>query len=285
MALSAFPYIGGKTALAGWIEEQFPDHTVYVEPFGGSASVLLNKSRSDVEVYNDLDGDVVHLFEVVRERTDELAEWVAQTPYSEELHQQWADEFYGGERPDDDVERAGRFIFLRYSQFAGKYRNKSGFKIESSRSRVGEPGVWAKVPEKIRDTCRRLQGVTILDRHFGDVIEKYDDPETVFYCDPPYLDKSHYRVDDFSHQDLDEALAGIEGDALVSYTDRPGGGLFDGWREITREHYHDHGAKTGEQQKEVTERLLVNFDPDDREPFLGDGQVRLGVATDGGARR
>ena len=72
MSLSAFPYVGGKTILAEWIIDQLPSHTVYVEPFGGSASVLLNKPRSNVEVYNDLDGDVVQFFEVARERPDEL---------------------------------------------------------------------------------------------------------------------------------------------------------------------------------------------------------------------
>jgi len=106
--MSAFPYIGGKTHLSRWIADQLPQHTVYVEPFGGSASVLLNKPRSDIEVYNDLDRDIVQFFEVARDRPDELAEWVRRTPYSQELHSEWVEQFYNGERADDPIKRAGR---------------------------------------------------------------------------------------------------------------------------------------------------------------------------------
>lgn len=269
MALSAFPYVGGKTTLSGWIIDQLPDHTVYVEPFGGSAAVLLNKPRSNIEVYNDLDRDVVQFFEVARERPEELAEWCRRTPYSEALHEEWARAFYSGERPDDPVERAGRFMFLRYTQFAGKYRNKSGFKRDTPRTRTGDSGVWRGVDERIDAVCERLQGVSIQNRHFRDVIEFYDDEHTVFYCDPPYLDKeASYLVDDFVHGDLADALEGIDGHAIVSYTNRPEG-MYSDWSELTRAHYHDSGAKKDESEEEVTERLFFNFDPAKCGTFLG----------------
>jgi len=83
--LSAFPYIGGKTRLADWIQSHLPAHTTYVEPFGGSAAVLLNKPRSKVEIFNDKDGDVVNFFEVAREHPDKLAEFCRYVPFSEQL--------------------------------------------------------------------------------------------------------------------------------------------------------------------------------------------------------
>jgi len=282
VALSAFPYVGGKTRLVAWITDHLPDHTTYVEPFGGSASVLLNKPRSRIEVYNDLDRDVVQFFEVARERPDDLAEWCRRTPYSEELHSEWTREFYDGERPDDPVSRAGRFLFLRYTQYAGKYEGPSGFKRDTARTRVGDSAVWPTVPERIEKVCRRLQGVSIQDRHFREVIEHYDDEDTVFYCDPPYLNKEgSYLVDDFQHAELADALDDIAGHALVSYTDRPEG-LYEGWEERTRGHYHDSGARKDEEEEEVTERLLLNFDPDRTPRFVDGAQQTLPKATDGG---
>jgi len=282
MALSAFPYVGGKTNLSGWITDQLPDHEVYVEPFGGAAAILLNKDRSNVEVYNDLDGDIVQFFEVARDRPDELKEWVRRTPFSEELHQEYVQAFYNGERPDDAIERAGRFMFLRYTQFAGKYEGPSGFKRDTPRSAVGESTSWANAPEKIRDVCERLQGVSIQHADYRNVIERYDGPTTVFYCDPPYLDKEHtYRVNDFEHAELADALADIKGYAMVSYTDRPEG-LYPDWNTVTRQHGHDAGNRTGH-TKEVTERLLCNFDPSTAPAFSGPEQATL-VQTDGGRK-
>lgn len=276
MALSAFPYVGGKTRLTGWITGHLPDHTTYVEPFGGSASVLLNKPRSTIEVFNDLDRDVVQFFEVARERPDELAAWARRVPYSEELHDTWADGFYSGERPDDPVERAGRFLFLRYTQYAGKYEGPSGFKRDTARTRVGDSSVWGNVHERIDEVCARLQGVSIQNRHFREVIEHYDDEGTVVYCDPPYLNKEgSYLVDDFEHADLANALEGIDGHALVSYTDRPDG-LYQGWTELCRGHYHDSGARKDEDEVEVTERLLLNYDPGEEPDFVEAQQQTLG---------
>lgn len=285
MALSAFPYVGGKTRLTGWITDHLPQHTVYVEPFGGSAAVLLNKPRSSIEVYNDLDRDVVQFFEVVREQPDELAEWARRTPYSEELHQKWTTEFYSGERPDDPVERAGRFLFLRYTQFAGKYEGPSGFKRDTPRTRVGESTTWKAVPERVDEVCNRLQGVSIQNRDFAEVIEHYDGPDVVFYLDPPYLDKEHsYRVTDFEHGDLASALDGIDGYAIVSYTDRPEG-LYDGWAEMTRGHYHDAGTRKGKDEEKVTERLFLNFAPGDVPKFVDAQQQTLKTVADGGEQR
>jgi len=285
MALSAFPYVGGKTVLADWIIDQLPEHTVYVEPFGGSASVLLNKPRSNVEVYNDLDGDIVQFFEVARERPDELAEWCRRAPYSEELHSEWVQAFYSGERSDDPIERAGRFLFLRYTQFAGKYNSPSGFKRDTPRTFAGDSKVWKQAPERINEVCDRLQGVFIQNREFSEVIEHYDAENVVFYCDPPYLDKEDtYLVDGFEHADLADALEGIDGYALVSYTDQPAG-LYDGWGQITREHYHDSGARLNKDLEEVTERLITNYDPSNHPTFVDGQQQTLVTATDGGTNR
>src|SRR5574343_303278 len=84
----ALRYFGGKFRLAPWIISQFPPHTVYVEPFGGGGSVLLRKLPAYHEVYNDLDGDVVNFFRVLREQPDELLRAIDLTPYSREEQRQ-----------------------------------------------------------------------------------------------------------------------------------------------------------------------------------------------------
>lgn len=282
-SLSAFPYIGGKTNIANWILDHLPDHHVYVEPFGGAAAILLNKPRSQIEVYNDVDGDVVHFFDVARDRPEELIEWVRRAPFAEELHDRWKDEFYAGERPDGDIERAGRFLLLRYTQFGGKYHSPSGFSRDTLRTRVGESRSWMRVPEKIKAVCERLQGVSIQCGDFREVIERYDSPETLFYCDPPYLNKEdlYPGADGFSHKELAAALSDVDGFALVSYSDRPDG-LYSSWHEVTRESYHNAGARGEKNSKQVNERLLMNFDPSEVPKFVGPQQTTLTLGEEVG---
>lgn len=274
MALSAFPYVGGKTQLADWVIDHLPNHTTYVEPFGGSAAVLLNKPRSALEIYNDLDRDLVQLFEIARDRPEDLMAWARRTPFSEELYTEYVEAFYNGERPDDPIERAGRFLFLRYSQFGGKYDHPSGFKRDTIATLTSEAAAWARVPERIEATCERLQGVSIQHDSFDAIIDRYDSPSTAFYCDPPYLDKeSTYRVDEFEHEALAAALTDIEGYALVSYTDRPDE-LYADWTTVTRQYHHDGDIDDG-RSNEVTERLLCNFDPEYAPTFVTATQQTL----------
>lgn len=110
---ATFPSPGGKSRYASWLL----DHQCFAEVFGGAARVLANKDpdSSSVEVYNDADGDLVHFFEVLRDKPDELVDWLDQMPYSRHLYDQWATHYYGGYRPVDDIKRAGRFYFLRYA--------------------------------------------------------------------------------------------------------------------------------------------------------------------------
>lgn len=127
MAKNVFGYPGGKTNMADWIINQLPQHQCYVEVFGGSAGVLANKPPSNSEVLNDRDGDIIHFFETLRDKGGELVSWLRDTPHSRQLHNKYGEEFYNGYRPDDDIERAGRFWYLRETSFGGKYTSHSGY--------------------------------------------------------------------------------------------------------------------------------------------------------------
>lgn len=266
--MSAFPYVGGKSELSPWIVDHLPDHDCYIEPFSGSASVLLAKPRSKVEVLNDLDGDVVQFFRVARDRPDELREFVRDTPYSRELYNEWADAFYNGHRPEDSVERAGRWVFLRYAAFGGKYRNKSGFKRASHLNSQPPSKIWSQVPDRVGALRDRLRGVDIECLPALELVEKYDSPVTVAYCDPPYLgcEGEYYPESDIDHEELESLLSNMEGRALVSYSDLPE--CFGSWWVRCRD-YQQRARRGGDGwEDQAVERLCMNFRPDRTSTFV-----------------
>jgi DNA adenine methylase len=258
-----FPYPGGKSNLADWILDQFPtDYRRYVEVFGGAASVLYRKDPSPEEVYNDLNTDLTHFFETVRDRPDDLADWLADKDYSEERFDSWADAYYAGERSDDPVERAGRFYFLRYSQFSGSIANKSGFRPAEGEASPARTWRNARSRERLEELAARFAAVEIRALDWRHVLAEYDGPETVFYLDPPYVGREHhYRCTEFAHDDLAATLADLDGRWLVSY-DRLPEALAD--REdlfvASTDAYYTMGNGTGG-GRETVEQLVCNFDP------------------------
>lgn len=240
MTETAFPYPGGKSRYADWIVSSLPDHSCYVEVFGGSGAVLLNKQPSQIEVYNDLDGSIPRFFRVLRDQGDELREYLRNVEFSLELYANWTRKYYNGWRPKDDVKAAAVFFFSRYAQWGGKHEGISGFarsasgrnkadsfqakceRLKHFQDRLNETaeGEW---PEAFKEFRSRHRSVLIDNLDYQDIFRKYDadnsDGEgTVFYCDPPYVDTEHrYEGDGFDHQEFIEALTGLEGDWLLSY--------------------------------------------------------------------
>lgn len=284
MTLSAFPYIGGKQQLADWIVGHLPEHKVYVEVFGGAASVLLNKPESRTEVYNDRNGDLVQFFEVARDRPDELEEWLQMVPYSRELHEEWATEFYQeGHRPDDPVERAGRFFFMRYTQFAAKIHTKSGFK---STRETNSASAFSTARDRIQDISDRFGNVIVECLDWKDLVDQYDSPETVMYLDPPYVDtEGYYGAFDFSHNELLATLDDLEGRWLLSYEKVPEALREEEYWVSEREVSWAARANKYEGRKDATERLIMNFDPKEEPSFSGPEQQTLFAETDGGKPR
>lgn len=138
--------------LAPWIISHFPEHRIYVEPFGGGGSVLLRKPRSYAEVYNDLDSEIVNLFRIVRERGDELARALRFTPYSREEYLATA------ETSEDPLERARRTVVRSFMGFSSTsiHRN-TGFRSDSNRSGTTPAHDWASYPETLSHTMERLR--------------------------------------------------------------------------------------------------------------------------------
>jgi len=272
---NVFSYPGAKTLLSPWIIDHFPDHEVYVEPFAGSAAVLVNKEPSSVEILNDQDGDIVHFFETLRDRGEELEEWLRNTPFSREHHNEYADQFYKGYRPVDDVERAGRFFYLRSTQFAQKYTDKSGFRLSTARNHATEFQNRVDELHKFRD---RLQKVQIENLDYAELVERTDGEEVLFYFDPPYVDEGddlYSHSQQFDHQRFVDVLEKVEGRWVVSYTDLPDG-MDDGYHVVSQERRGTMRTGQGDWEQTNTERLVLNFDPEQTAMFSEHEQARLG---------
>lgn len=280
---SVFPYPGGKSNLAPWIMDHLPAHECYVEVFGGSASVLVSKEPSAIEVYNDRDGDLVHFFEVFRDQTEELIKYLRRTPYSSDLHKKWGRQFYAGYRPENDVERAARFFYLRFTQFASKYNGISGFRSMKQRSPAKQ---MAQARENLAAFADRFDPVVIENRDFRSVFSRFDGDSTLFYCDPPYVEEGDalYTHGQFDHEEFVDELLALEGDWLVSYTDVPS--RLEEFRISERNvQYSSQNGNDGT-HKDATERLVMNFDPAKRASFIDSThrQETLLSADGGGSR-
>lgn len=249
---------GGKWKLAPWIISHFPFHRVYVEPFGGAASVLLRKPPSYAEVYNDLDDEVVNLFQVCRgPRARELASALHLTPFA-------STEFKAAYLPSDDpVERARRTVVKSFQGFGSNaIHRKSGFRSNSNRSSTVPSHDWANYPAALVAIIERLRGVTITCRDACEVMAGHDAPETLHYVDPPYVmatrtdagaDYAHEMTDD-QHANLLEFLKTLKGKVVLSgYPCATYDDALSGWTRVERKALAD-GAS------ERTEVLWMNFD-------------------------
>jgi DNA adenine methylase len=162
-----------------------PAHRKYVEPFGGAAGVLLQKSRVYAEVYNDLDGDIVNFFRVLQDPVTraQLIERCELTPYARE-------EFELAYEPSDDpVERARRVAVRASMGFgsAGATKSTTGFRIDTERKCAIAMHTWARYPSSIAAVGERFAGVLIENRPAIQVMQQHDSPDCLHFVDPPYL--------------------------------------------------------------------------------------------------
>lgn len=228
----AIRYHGGKFRLAPWVVGFFPPHMTYVEPFGGAAGVLIRKPISYAEVYNDLDGDIVNFFRVLRDESQclQLERALALTPYArEEFESAW-------KQVADPVERARRTAIRAQMGFgsAGATKGCTGFRIDCRRKYGTSQHLWQEYSASIASIGLRFSGVLIENRPAIEVIKQHDAPDTLLYVDPPYMHECRVmRVDsggsgayrhemtDGDHEQLLEALTGSASMIVLSGYDTP----------------------------------------------------------------
>lgn len=254
-------YHGGKFRLAPWIIEHMPEHTCYVEPFGGAAGVLLQKPRSYAEVYNDLDGDVVNLFRVLRDPqlNQHLQEACRLTPYSR-------DEFFAAQAAaTDPVERARRMVVrasMGFSSAAGIGGN-SGFRSNSKCKYTTASHLWARYPTSLSAVCQRLQGVIIENKDALGVMRAHDAATTLHYIDPPYMPNTRVQGNRYyshemtvqGHEQLLAVARTMTGMVMISgYDSEIYNDMLKGWKKAEK----GSRISAGRGQKVRTECLWVN---------------------------
>lgn len=260
----AFGWYGGKYSHLDWLLPLLPECHHYCEPFGGSAAVLLNRDPAAIETYNDLDGEIVNFFGVLRTQKNQLVEAIGLTPFSRE-------EFYiACTRPKkrlSALERARRFFVRARQVRTGLAQTASLGRWANCKntSRAGMSGVvsrWLGSIEQLPEIAERLLRVQIENRPAVEIIDLYDDRKTLFYCDPPYAHSSRgdakayeYEMTDVQHSQLAKRLERAKGKVAVSgyrcdlYDD-----LYGGWRRVEAPPKFCHSVKT--ERREV---LWMNY--------------------------
>lgn len=217
----ALRYHGAKFRLAAWIQKFFPAHLIYTEAFGGAAGVLLQKPASYAEVYNDLDGDVVNFFRVLRDPATraQLMQACQLTPYAREEFE------LANEPADDPIERARRLAIRAQMGFGsgGATKGATGFRIDTKRQYSTAQHDWANYTAAIAAAGQRFAGVLIEHRPAVEVLLQHDGPETLHFVDPPYVLSTRkaagayrHELSDDEHDELLEVLDGLQGMVVLS---------------------------------------------------------------------
>ncbi len=239
-------YPGAKWSINRWITSFFPRHKHYLEPYCGSAAVFFNKTPAVHEVLNDINGDIVNLFRVMRYRGGELAYAIDMTPWSEE-------EYHLSEHcctDGDELENARRFLVWCWQAHGIQLgKSSSGWKHNGLNGRAYPARFWKDLPDRILAAVDRLKDAEIRNRPALELIAYYNDPECLIYGDPPYilstrLSQGHYthEMTDDEHIALLNALDVHRGPVILSgyehplYTNR-----LQGWHKVTTPAVTEHG--------------------------------------------
>jgi len=266
----AFGWYGGKFSHLDWLLPLLPPAQHFCEPFGGSAAVLINRNPAPVETYNDLDGEVVNFFKVLRTQPEELIRAIGLTPFSRKEFE------FAIEHEDDkklsDLERA-RLFFVRARQVRTGLAQKASSgrwancKLTSRAGMSGAVSRWLGSVEGLPQIVERLLRVQIENAPAVEVIRRYDSPETLFYCDPPYahdarrdINAYKFEMKNEAHRELAEVLKNIKGMAAVSgYESSLMKELYKGWHKIIGPVKNINSVRQPRQ-----EILWINYDIKDK---------------------
>lgn len=255
---SVLSYPGSKKRIASWIIKHMPAHHSYLEPYFGCGAVLFAKQPSPIETVNDLDGEVVNFFRVIRDpgSREKLQEWIAYTPYA---RQAYDDAFLM--EPEDDVERAGYFAIKSMQSHGFRMTGDCGWKKDvCGRENAYAVKYWNELPDSIAWMAARLKQVQIENRPALELIKDYDKKNVLMYLDPPYVwltragrKQYRYEMSDQDHIELLETVASSKAKVMISGYDCE---LYDfylgDWRKV------QVAART-QDNKRRTETLWMNY--------------------------
>ena len=224
---SPIVWLGGKGHMIAKILPLLPPHKIYAEPFGGGGSVLIAKSPSDIEVYNDIDSGLVNFFRVLRdkEKFEKFYQKVCLTPYSREEFNYCRSTW---ESIDDEIERAYRWFVVARMSFGGDFGHSWGYEIKTSTNHMSRSvAAWLSIIDMLPQICERLMRVQIENNDFRKIFQTYDTPETLEYCDPPYILETRkrcgykYEMTLQDHEELVDILLKLKGMVVLSGYNHP----------------------------------------------------------------
>lgn len=249
-------YPGAKWRIADWIIQHFPPHKVYCEPFFGSGAIFFNKRPAPIETINDINGEIVNLFKVCREQPEKLARALEFTP--------WAREEYINcyTIKGDEVERARRFIVRHHQSFGTTNCNLNSWKNSQTHNSPRCPTQWAELPEMVMQLCKRLKEAQIENLNALTLIERYNDPQTLLYLDPPYLQGLRKRgiykfeMSNDEHEQLLELVVKSRSMVCISAYDS------ELYNEKLKGWFTAEKATIAQMGKHRVEKLYMNYAPD-----------------------
>lgn len=257
-------YPGSKWRIADWIISHFPEgyeKLVYLEPFAGSGAVFYNKHPGAVETINDLDGDIVNLFRVLRDNPEELKRLLTLTPYSREEYDR------SFEPCEDPLERARRYMVRTTQAIGAKMSNKCGWRNHKQMKIGGAACKWAGITDTIDAAAKRLRGdtthlVQIESMDALRLIEQYNNSDVLMYIDPPYVLGSRrsgklyrHEMDDDDHRRLLELICRSKARIVLS------GYRCDMYDNALCEWHKDTIESQTTSTEKATETLWQNFEP------------------------
>lgn len=237
---SPIAYVGGKSRLSKTIIPLIPDHKTYCEACAGAGWIFFKKEPSQFEILNDLDGDLISFYRVIKHHLEEFLKQFKWVVVSREWFKEWNRQI--DTESLTDIQRAARFYYIQRLCFGGRVRGRT-FSASPDRSlRIPFP----RMEEELFQIHERLRDCVIEHLPWQAFIPKYDRPETFFFIDPPYYKAPEYRynmaLDDYLK--MADLLKGIEGKFLLTINDRP----------------EMRSAFSGFEMKEVTLRYSINSD-------------------------
>ena len=254
---SVLHYPGGKKRIAPWIIKHMPRHHSYLEPFFGCGAVLFEKPPSRIETVNDLDGDIVNFFRVIRDNREQLQEWITYTPYARKVY----DEAVRKE-PEDCVERAACFAVKCMQSHGFRMNDNCGWRKDvCGRESAYAVRAWNNLPESIAEMAIRLKQVQIENRPALDLIRDFNHENVLMYLDPPYVwstrsggKQYRHEMSDQDHMELLEAIVDSKAKMMVSGYDCELYDFYIGdWTKV------QIAARTQDKKQRV-ETLWMNYD-------------------------
>ena len=254
MPRNPIPYIGGKAAMAPLLVSLLPPHHCYLEVFGGVAHLLFRKERSPIEAYNDRDGRLVNLFHVLRDHFDDFAARLNWTLHARSPHAAWRRIGPTG----DPIEDALRTYYLLKTSYNGEINSSWTYGKTKSQA-----AIYESAKRDIEAVSARFRGVSIEERDFRELIPRWDGPDTLFFCDPPYygpIGEQFWVFTEQDHADLATLLHQVQGKVLLTYYDHPEvRRLYADWHLLEHARPLRCAAKWGHPSRIVVELILANY--------------------------